>query len=86
MIQKSEKFLNEKKNVKIAKRAHTFKAFASSSNVEILNSFVPELQLKDAESAIKNKLKKLLSELRGIKCVATLVLVFKKIESDDKTK
>ena len=86
MIQKSEKFLNEKKNVKIAKRAHTFKAFASSSNAEILNSFVPELQLKDAESAIKNKLKKLLSELRGIKCVATLVLVFKKIESDYKTK
>ena len=44
-----------KKNVKITKRAHTF---------EILNSFNPELQLKGTESAIKNKLKQLLSELR----------------------
>ena len=31
-------------------------------------------------------MKKLLTELRGFKFVTTLVLVFKKIESDDKTK
>ena len=36
-----------------------------------MNSFNPELRLKDTESAIKNKLKK-------------LFLVFKKIESRDK--
>ena len=51
-----------------------------------LNSFNPELQLKDTESTIKNKLKKNLTELRGSKSMATLVLVFKKIEFDDKTK
>ena len=46
-----------KKNVKIIKRAQAFTDFASSYNVEILNSFNPGLQLKDAESAIENKLK-----------------------------
>ena len=51
-----------------------------------LNSFNPELQPKDTESTIKNKLKKKLTELRGSKFMATLVLVFKKIEVDDKTK
>ena len=35
---------------------------------------------------MKNKFQKLLSELRGFKFVTTLVLVFKKIESKDKTK
>ena len=69
---KSEKFLNEK-NVKITKRVHAFKGFVSSYNVEILNSFNPELQLKDTESAIKNKLKKSLTELRGFKFLTTLV-------------
>ena len=54
--------------------------------VEILNSFNPKLELKDAEFSIKKRLKKILSELRGFKLVATLVLVFKKIESQDKTK
>ena len=38
-------FLNEK-NGKITKRAHAFKGYASSYNVEILNFFNPELQLK----------------------------------------
>ena len=47
-----------KKNIKITKREHEFRGFASTFNVEILNSFNPELQLKDTESAIKNKLKK----------------------------
>ena len=42
------------KNVKVTIR----EGFASTCNVEILNSFLPDLQLKDTESAIKNKLKK----------------------------
>ena len=42
---------------------HAFKSYTSSSNVEILTSFNPELQLKDTTSATKNKLKKL-TELR----------------------
>ena len=58
----------------------------SSCNVEILNSFNPELQLKQSESAIKSKLIDLLSELRWFKFVTTLVLVFKKMEIEDKTK
>ena len=59
------------------------RGFATTYNVKIINSFNPELQLKDTESAIKNKFKKLLSELRGFKFMATLVLVFKKIQSED---
>ena len=82
MKQKREKFLKEK-NVKLTKREH---AFSSHYNFEILNSYNPELQLKDTESAIKNKLKQLMTELRGFKFVTTLVLVFKKVESEDKTK
>ena len=82
---KSENVLNEK-YVKTTKREHTFKGFAVTYNVEILNSFNPELQLKDTESAIKSKILGLLSELGGFKFVATLVWVFKKIESENKTK
>ena len=44
--------------MKIKKTAHAFKVYASSYNVEILNSFNPELQLKDTENTIKNKVKK----------------------------
>ena len=43
--------------MKITKQAHAFKDYASSYNVEILNSCNPELKLKDTESTIKNKLK-----------------------------
>ena len=32
-----------------------------------MQTFNPELQLKSTESAIKNKLKNLLTELRGLK-------------------
>ena len=85
MIQKSENFLNEK-NVKITKREYAFRGFASTYNVEILNYFNPELQLKDTESEIKSKVIELLTQLKGFKFVTTLVLVFKKIESEDKTK
>ena len=74
------------KNVKIAKRAFAFKGYSSSYDVGILNYFNPELQHKDTEPATKNKLKKFLTELRGFKFVATLVLRSEKIENDDKTK
>ena len=52
----------------------------------MLNSFHPQLKLKDTESAIKNKLKIFLSELRGFRFVTTLVLEFKKIEKENETK
>ena len=42
-----------------------------------------EKQLKDTESAIKSKLIDLLTQVKGFKVVATLVLVFKKTESED---
>ena len=72
--------------LKEKKRTHAFKGYTSSYKVEILNSFNRKPQLKDTASAIKIKLKKLLSEWRGFKFVTALALVFKKIESDDKTK
>ena len=50
-----------------------------------MNSFNTEQQLKDTKSAIKNKFKDLLSELKGFRFVTTLVLEFKKIQSNDKT-
>ena len=51
-----------------------------------MNSFNPELQPKDAESAIKSRLIGLLSELRSFRFVTTSVLVFKEIEGKDETK
>ena len=83
MIQKNEKFLNEKNVQKLTKRAHAFEGFASSYKFNTLNSFNPELQLKDTESAIK-KTKKILTEFSRFTFVATLILLFKKRESDDK--
>ena len=68
----------KKKNEKITKRAHALKGYASTYNVGILNSFNPELKFKDIESAIKIKLKKTLSELRGLQFVAALVLVIER--------
>ena len=55
----------------MTKREQAFKGFTSTCNVEILNSVNPELQRKGTESAIKNKLEKILSELRGFKLVTT---------------
>ena len=72
--------------MKITKSAHAFKGYAKTYNVKILNSFNPQLQLKDTVSANENKLKKLLSPLRGFRFETTLVLVFKKIVSEDKIK
>ena len=63
-------------------RSLAYKGYASNYNVDILNSFNPELQLQNTESAIKNKLKDLLYEVRGFKFVA-LVSEFRKVESDD---
>ena len=71
---------------KITEKGHSFKDFAGTCDVEVLHYFNLELELEDTESAIKSKLKKWLSELRGFKFVTTLVLVFRKIESKDKTK
>ena len=61
--------MNEKT---ITKQSHAFQGYASSYNVEIMSVFNSELQLKDIESAIKNKLIDLLSELKGSKFVITL--------------
>ena len=77
--------MNEK-NVKITKQAHAFKNYAISHNVEILNHLNPALQLKDTKSAIKKKLKKLLTGLTGFTFLKILVLVIKKMESESKTK
>ena len=65
MIQKKWKFF-KRNSLKIPKRIHAFKGFASSYNVEILNSFNPELQLKDSQSAVKNKLKKNIDWIKRI--------------------
>ena len=51
-----------------------------------MNSFNPEPQLKDTEFAVNSKLIDLFSKLIGFQFVATLVSLFKKIESEDKTK
>ena len=74
------------KKYKNNKISTCFKGYGSTYNVQILNFFNAELQLKDTESAIKSKLIELLTQLRVFKFVSTLVLMFKKIQSKDKTK
>ena len=69
--------MNEK-TVKIKKQSHSFKGYASSYNVGVLNSFNPELQIKGTESATKNKLKDLFSELKDLNFVTTLLFTVKK--------
>ena len=64
-----------KKNAKISKQANAFKGYASPYNVEILKAFDLKLKLKDTESAIKNKLIDLLTELKGLKFETALVLL-----------
>ena len=73
----------KKKKIKITKWANAFKGYSSSFSVEILNSFDPELQLKDTECEVKKNLNILFTEFRF---VTTVLLVLKKIESEDKTK
>ena len=75
---KKGSYLLKVKNIKITKRRHALKGYASTYNDKILNFFNPEVQLKNTESAIRNKLKKMLYELRRFKLATTLVLVFKK--------
>ena len=70
--------------MKIIKRYHAYKVYASTYNVKLLNSFYPELQLEYTASTFRNKLENLLSELRGFKFMATLVLEFRKIRSDER--
>ena len=43
-----------------------------------MNSLNPELKPKDTQSAIRNKLKELLTELKGFRFLMTLVFEFKK--------
>ena len=52
----------------------------------MLFSFDPELPHRDTESAIKSNLIDLLTQLKGFTFLRTLVLVFEKIESENKTK
>ena len=85
MIHKKQKHF-ERKKYKKTKREHAFKSYASTYNVETLNYFNPEIQFKDIESVIKSKIRQLLPQLKSFKFVTTLVLVFKKIEREDKTK
>lgn len=66
--------------------SHVYKGYASTYHVRILKYFNPELQLNNAESASKNILIDLLSQLRGFKFVIALALEFKKIKGDDETK
>ena len=67
MKQKKWNFLNQK-NAKITKQSHAYKGYASTYSVKVLNSFNPELQLKDAEYIIRNKLIDLLTELKDWSC------------------
>ena len=64
------------KIVKTTKQKLAFKRFESSYNVEKLNLFNPELQLKDTDSAVKSKQIDLLTQLKGFKFMTALVLVF----------
>ena len=75
----------ERKKCKNNKTSTCFQILCKFLTCWSFNFFNTELQLKDTECAITNKLKKLLTEFREIKLV-TLVFVFKKIESDDKRK
>ena len=72
--------------MKITKREHACKGYVIIYDIDILNSFNPELQLKDTESAIKSNLIELLTQLKDFKFVTAIVLVFKKIETKNKTK
>ena len=62
----TKNFFFEQNNIKVTKKEHAFKGLARTYNVEISSYFNPELQLKDTESAIKNKLQKLLSKLEDL--------------------
>ena len=48
------------------KQLLAYTRYASTYNVNILNSFNPELQFKDIESVIKNKVNSLLTEFKRV--------------------
>ena len=78
---KTRNFFDETKTIKkqkITKRSQPYKRYASTYNVETLKCFNPHLQPKDSESTSRNKSKDLLTELKGFKFVAILVLEFEK--------
>ena len=62
------------KRAKTTKGALALNDYAHTYKVELLNHFNPELQLKNMDSAIKKKLKKLWNELTGFDFLITLVL------------
>ena len=70
------------------KKQELAKGFANTfaNNVEILNSLNPKMQLEDIDSTIKIQLVESLAQFKGFRFVASLVLVFKKIKSKNKTK
>ena len=74
------------RNAKIIKRSLPCEVYAINYQIKILNSFNLLLLLKNNKPTIKHKLIDLLSEWRRFKFLTTLVLEFKKIESDDETK
>ena len=76
----------KQKTAKLTKRACAFKGYANSYTANILDSFNPELQIKDTESAIKSELIDLLIQFKVFKFMTILLLELKKIWSDDKTK
>ena len=51
-----------------------------------MNSYNPEIQLKDTEYVIENKLIDLFTELKDLKFMTTLALEFKQIENNHKVK
>ena len=56
---KREMFFDEKKtvkNIKITKWSQAFKGYAGSYGVEVLNSFNPELQLKESGKNLQLKI------------------------------
>ena len=55
-----------RKKTKITKQSHPYKSYANSYSVEILDSFNHELQLKDIDYAIINKVINLLTELKRL--------------------
>ena len=82
---KKSRIFFDQKNVKITKQSHALKGYASFDNNEILIILALNYNLKVLNlQKNKNKLIDLASNLRGFKLVTTLVLEFKKIQSDDK--
>ena len=82
---KKSRIFFDQKNVKITKQSHALKGYASFDNNEILIILALNYNLKALNlQKSKNKLIDLASNLRGFKLVTTLVLEFKKIQSDDK--